>query len=97
MASPPPPGRSPLALGLASWSLVAAVSILVLAWLAATLGAVVLTGALPAPVLALVPALAAVSPLSAGLALFAGGALTLAAAAYLGAVVVDARASARRA
>ncbi|MCB1311303.1 MAG: efflux RND transporter permease subunit [Sedimentitalea sp.] len=77
--------------------LVAAVSILVLAWLAATLGAVVLTGALPAPVLALVPALAAVSPLSAGLALFAGGALTLAAAAYLGAVVVDARASARRA
>ncbi len=77
--------------------LVAAVSVLILAWLAATLGAVVLTGALPAPVLTLVPALAAASPLSAALALFTGGALALVAAAYLGAVLADARASARRA
>lgn len=55
----------------------------ILGWLAATMGAVLVTGALPAQVVALMPAVANMSATTAGLALFLLGAIAIVAVTFI--------------
>jgi len=69
--------------------------VLVLGWLAATMGWVLVQGALPAPLLAALPALAGLEPLRAALGLFIAGAVAIVATVYLTSALVYARAARR--
>jgi len=77
--------------------LVGVTGALLLAWMGATMGAAVVTGALPERVMGLVPQLADMGAMRAGLVLFVGGALAIVLVTYLLAVLVGGRLFARQA
>ena len=70
--------------------------LVVLGWLAVTLGWALATGTLPQALIDAVPALNALSPVRAGLALFVPGALAITVVAFLLSALVYGRGAARQ-